>query len=303
MSSSLLTVGSVAFDSIETRAGKRNEILGGAATYISLCASMFAPVNLVGVIGDGDFPQEHIDMLTSKGINISGLEKAPGKTFRWSGKYADDFSSRTTLDTQLGVFEHFDPKIPAEYANPDILMLGNIDPGLQAKILDTVGDSSYVITDTMNLWIDIALEKLKAVIRRTDLLVINDEESAMLTGEMQVSAAADKILADGPGAVIIKRGEHGAYLFTKDTVFFAPAFPLKDVVDPTGAGDSFAGGLAGYLTQAESTNDEAIKKGMIYGSAAASHTCEDFGVENLKNLQRPAVDARFEQLRKLVSLK
>ncbi len=301
MTSPLLVVGSVAFDCIQTRAGKRDEILGGAATYISLAASPFTPVNLVGVVGENDFPDENVQLLTDHGVDVSGLERVEGKTFRWSGVYADDFSSRKTLDTQLGVFEFFDPKIPQDWARCPFLMLGNINPGLQLKVLDAVKGDCFVAMDTMNLWIDITPDELNEVIMRVDLLIINDEESFLLTGEPQVSVAAEKIMKNGPEALIIKRGEHGAWLFSRDTPFFAPAFPLREVVDPTGAGDSFAGGLMGYLARVGSSNTDAIKKGMIYGTATAAATCQGFGVEMTAKLTLDVVEEQYASLRKIVS--
>jgi sugar/nucleoside kinase (ribokinase family) len=302
MTSPLLIVGSIALDTIETRAGKREEILGGAATYISLAASHFCPVNMVAVVGYGDFKDEYVNTLVSRGVDVDGLEWADGRTFRWSGKYADDFSSRTTLDTQLGVFESFDPKIPEKYLSSKFAMLGNIHPALQRKVLDSLKEGTYVAADTMNLWIDTSLEELKKVISRVDLLTINDEEAAMLTGELQIAKAAKKLREMGPSAVIIKRGEHGAYLFTDETPFFAPAIPLPDVLDPTGAGDTFAGGLMGYLAGQGQATPANIKKGMVYGAALASTTVEGFGVETLVNKDRREIDARYESLRRLVSL-
>lgn len=301
MSEKLLVVGSVAFDSLKTRAGERNEILGGAATYIAISASHFANVNLVAVVGEGDFPEEHVNLLKSKGIDTEGLEFAEGKTFRWAGAYADDFSSRETLDTQLGVFEHFDPKIPDDYQGAKIVLLGNISPGVQLKVLDRLNEKAFVITDTMNLWMNIALDELKQVISKTDLLVINDEEAVQLSGEMQIRVAARKILEMGPDALIIKRGEHGAWLFNKDSMFFAPAIPLEEVVDPTGAGDSFVGGLAGYLAGEGETSISAIKKGMIFGTATASATCEGFGTENTAALTKDEILNRYSMLLNLVS--
>lgn len=302
MTSPLLVVGSVAFDTVETRAGKREEILGGAATYISLAASHFAPINLVGVVGEDDFPDEHVRLLTSHGVDTTGLMRAPGRTFRWSGVYADDFSSRTTIDTQLGVFAEFDPRIPPQYAGARYLLLGNINPGLQLKVLSAVGDDCFVAADTMNLWIDTTLDELRRVIARADLLVINDEESFMLTGERQIAAAAPRIIEMGPKFLIIKRGEHGAFLFTAETTFFAPAFPLGEVIDPTGAGDSFAAGLMGYLAGHDATDAAAIERGMVYGAAIASFTCEGFGVERIAAVDRDGIESRFAALCDLVSL-
>ncbi len=292
MTSSLIIVGSVALDTIETRAGKRDEILGGAATYISLCAGHFCPVNLVAVVGE-DFSQEHVDLLALRDVDVEGLEQAPGKTFRWSGIYADDFSSRTTLKTELGVFESFDPKIPPKYLSSRFALLGNIHPALQLKVLDALEEGTYVGADTMNLWIDNTPEELAKVIERVDMLIINDEEALMLTGERQVARAAKKLRDRGPSALIIKRGEHGAYLFTEGQPFFAPAMPLPDVIDPTGAGDTFAGGLMGYMAGCGDSSLNAIKKGMIYGAACASATVEGFGVEKLATLNRRDFDSRY----------
>jgi len=302
MSEKILVVGSVAFDDIETRAGKRVEILGGAATYISLAASGLSPVQLVAVVGEDDFPEEHVKLLSSHGVDMSGLERVPGRTFRWSGVYSNDFSTRTTLDTQLGVFASFDPKIPKSHAAANYVMLGNINPELQLAVLDSVEGAPFVTTDTMNLWIDIALDALKAVMRRTDLLVINDEEAFMLTGERQVVRAAERVRAMGPKSVIIKRGEHGAFLFHEEGTFFAPAFPLPEVVDPTGAGDSFAGGLLGYIASVGARDFISLKRGMLYGAAIASATCEAFGVERLAKLTQPEIVDRLTAIRALTAL-
>ncbi len=303
MSASLLVVGSVAFDTIETRAGKHQDVLGGAATFIALAASHFCPVNLVAVVGAKDFPAKHTELLASRGVDLEGLERAEGRTFRWSGVYADDFSSRRTLETQLGVFESFNPKVPKKYLKSRVVMLGNIHPALQLKVLDALGDGVFVIADTMNLWIDTTPDLVNQLIKRVNLLVINDEEAMMLTGERQIRVAAQKTLERGPQTLIIKRGEHGAYLFTKETIFFTPAIPLRDVVDPTGAGDSFAGGLAGYLVSRNDTSVTAMKTGMLYGTALASIAVGVFGPEQLARVDRSAIDGRVTQLRDLVSLK
>ena len=302
MTDSLLVVGSVAFDTIETRAGKRTEILGGAATFIALAASHFCPVNLVAVVGEHDFPEEHTRLLAARGVDLEGLERAPGRTFRWSGVYAEDFLSRRTLDTQLGVFESFDPKLPTPYLASRFLMLGNIHPALQLKVLEAMRGRAFVIADTMNLWIQTTPDVLWKLIERVDLLVINDEEACLLTGERQLVVAAERLRHRGPRALIIKRGEHGAYLFADKTTFFAPALPLREVVDPTGAGDTFAGGLAGYLASRKETSVEAMKTGMLYGAALASLKVEVFGPETLARVDRSTIDRRVEQLRTLVAL-
>ncbi len=301
MSASLTIVGSVALDTIETSAGKKEEVLGGAATYIAVAAQFFGPVNLVAVVGD-DFPQKHIDMLAAKGADLSGLKQVKGRTFRWSGKYAPDFSSRETLNTELGVFENFDPEIPASYKTCPFALLGNIHPELQLKVLDSLSKDTFVAADTMNLWIDISLNKLKEVISRVDLLVINDEEAYQLTEERQIAAAADKIRDGGPKYLIIKRGEHGAFLFSDEKPFFAPALPLYEVKDPTGAGDTFAGGLMGYLASVKDRSARAIKTGMVYGAAVASKTVEDFGADSLATVEKDSVEQRFQALRDLVSI-
>jgi sugar/nucleoside kinase (ribokinase family) len=301
MTTPLTIVGSVALDTIETRAGKQEEILGGAATYIAFAAGLFTPVNLVAVVGD-DFPGPYLDLLASRGVDLEGLKQVPGRTFRWAGRYADDFSSRETLSTELGVFERFDPEIPEAYKASRFALLGNIHPALQLKVLDAFGEQTFVAADTMNLWIDITLKELAEVIERVNLLVINDEEATMLTGEHQIRVAAKKILDSGPMYLIIKRGEHGAYLFTKDTMFFTPALPLDEVVDPTGAGDSFAGGLMGYLASLGNADAAAIKKGMVYGSAIASRAVEAFGADELAKLTRNMADERFETIQSLTKI-
>ena len=309
MSKSLLVAGSIAFDSLKTRAGERTDILGGAATYISIAAGYFSPVNLVAVVGKNDFPDNYADLLKKHGVNLDGLEYQAGKTFRWQGEYADDFSTRQTLGTELGVFENFDPKIPDNYKNPDILLLGNISPSVQLKVLERSKGTPFVITDTMNLWMDIALEDLKKIISKTDLLVINDEEAAILSGQPQIIKAARAILKTGPEYLIIKRGEHGAFLFkgnasvADNELFFAPAIPLEDVVDPTGAGDSFVGGLAGYLAHQNSEIDiTSIKKAMFYGTAIASATCEGFGTEQTSSILQDEIEQRVKMLKAIVKI-
>ncbi|HUT76468.1 MAG TPA: PfkB family carbohydrate kinase [Polyangia bacterium] len=302
MSAQLLVVGSVAFDDIETRAGKREEILGGAAVYIALSARHFCDVALVGVVGEGDFPDEHVSLLTARGVDVSGLARAPGRTFRWSGVYAADFSSRRTIRTELGVFERFDPEIPRAHRASRFLLLGNIHPALQLRVLDAMDEGCFVATDTMNLWIETTRAELVQVISRTDLLVINDEESLLLTGEPQIAVAAERILAMGPRCVVIKRGEHGAWLFDGGRPFFAPAMPLLEVVDPTGAGDSFAGGLLGHLAGAGSTGPADIRRGMVHGAAVASASVQGFGVERIAAIDRGWIDERFEELRRLVEI-
>lgn len=301
MTTPLTIVGSVALDTIETRAGKREDIVGGAATYIAIAAGFFGPVNLVAVVGD-DFPEEHLAMLRRCNVDLEGLAKEPGRTFRWSGKYADDFSSRETLSTELGVFETFDPRIPDSYRLSRFALLGNIHPALQLKVLDALREGTFVAADTMNLWIDITPHELNEVIRRVDLLIINDEEAEQLSGEHQIRVAAQRILARGPKLLIIKRGEHGAYLFSKERMFFAPALPLESVADPTGAGDSFAGGLMGFLAAADDAGFDLVKQGMVVGAAVASRAVEAFGADELAKFDRAEVDARVEAIKELMKI-
>lgn len=301
MSEKLLVVGSIALDDLQTSKEKKTDVLGGAATYISVAASRFVPVDLVGVVGD-DFPAKHVEMLEARRVDLEGVERAKGKTFRWSGVYAKDFSSRETLDTQLGVFETFNPKLPKAYRENRFVMLGNIHPGLQLRVLDELSGDAFVVADTMNLWIDTTPAELNELIARVDLLVLNDEESVMLTGEQSVIRAAAAIREMGPKMVVIKRGEHGAWLFSEEETFFAPALPLEEIVDPTGAGDSFAGGMMGYVAASGMADLDSIKKGMVYGAAVASHAVEGFGADYLAGFDRDDIEKRVERLQRLVRL-
>jgi sugar/nucleoside kinase (ribokinase family) len=299
---SLLVVGTVAFDAIETPFGKTDKIIGGAATYISLSASYFTKkINLVSVVGD-DFPQETIKMLQSKGVNSEGLQILKGqKTFFWSGKYHNDMNSRDTLVTELNVLADFDPTVPASFQGSEFLMLGNLTPVVQEKVLDQLKTRpKLVVLDTMNFWMDVALADLKRVLKKIDVLTINDEEARQLSGEYSLVKAAQKILAMGPKYLIIKKGEHGALLFDKDQVFFAPALPLEDVFDPTGAGDTFAGGFIGYLASTQDISFDNMKRAIIYGSAMASFCVEKFGTERLLSLTQKDVDERVQQFIELV---
>lgn len=294
---SLLTVGSVAFDAIETPFGKTDKIVGGAATYITLTASYFTKKNnIIGVVG-GDFPKEMIETLEKHGVNTEGLEIKPeGKTFFWSGKYHNDMNSRDTLDTQLNVFGDFDPVIPASYQDCTYLMLGNMVPALQMAVLDRLNNRpKFVMLDTMNLWMNIALEDLKAVIAKVDCLTVNDEEARMLSGDYSLRRAAKTIMAMGPKTLIIKKGEHGALLFQGDEVFFCPALPLEEVFDPTGAGDTFAGGFIGYLASTDDISFANMKRAIVYGSAMASFCVEKFGPERIIDLTQAEIDARVQE--------
>jgi len=299
--SKLVIVGTVAFDAIETPFGKTDKILGGAATFIGLAASQFnLDASIVSIVG-GDFPQEHLDLLTSKNIDISGIEIVKeGKTFYWKGKYHNDMNSRDTLVTELNVLEHFSPVVPKNYVNADVVMLGNLHPMVQMSVLDQMETKpKLAILDTMNFWMDCALEDLQKVIKRIDVITINDEEARQLTGEYSLVVAARKIHEMGPKYVVIKKGEHGALLFHDDYVFYAPALPLEEVFDPTGAGDTFAGGFAGYIAKTGDISFENMKNAVIYGSTLASFSVEKFGTERMENLSKQEVHKRLEQFKNL----
>lgn len=299
----LLAVGTVAFDAIETPFGKTDKILGGAATFIGLAASALdADVSLVSVIG-GDFPQKYLEMLTSKGINIDGIEIVKnGKTFFWSGKYHNDLNSRDTLVTELNVLADFDPKVPSHSANSEVLLLGNLDPVVQLSVLEKMKTKpKLVILDTMNFWMDIAWDNLMKVIAKTDVITINDEEARQLSGEYSLVKAAQKIHKMGPKFVIIKKGEHGALLFHEGKIFAIPALPLEEVFDPTGAGDTFAGGFAAYLTKKGDFGFESMKTAIIVGSAMASFTVEKFGTERIQNITKQELSERIMQFRELTT--
>lgn len=297
----LLIVGTVAFDAIESPFGKTDKILGGAGTYIGLSASFFDVQSaIVSVIGD-DFPQEYIDVLKNRNIDLSGLEVVKGgKTFFWSGRYHNDLNSRDTLDTQLNVLADFQPKVPESYKKADLLMLGNLHPSVQISVLDQMEvKPKLVVLDTMNFWMDCALPELLEVIKRIDVITINDEEARQLTGEYSLVKAAIKIQELGPKYVVIKKGEHGALLFHKEDVFFAPALPLEEVFDPTGAGDTFAGGFVGYLAQSENISFNNMKNAVIYASNLASFCVEKFGTERMEELTKEEVLKRLQQFRSL----
>lgn len=297
----LLIVGTVAFDAIETPFGKTDKILGGAATYIGLSASFFKVQSaIVSVVGD-DFPQEYLDMLTRRNIDISALEVVKGgKTFFWSGRYHNDLNSRDTLETQLNTLADFNPVVPQNYKNADVVLLGNLHPAIQISVLDQMEEEpKLVVLDTMNFWMDCALPQLLEVIKRVDVITINDEEARQLSGEYSLVKAAAKIQEMGPEFVVIKKGEHGALLFHGKKVFFAPALPLEEVFDPTGAGDTFAGGFAGYITQSENISFENMKNAIIYGSNMASFCVEEFGTQRMERLQKDEVLERLQQFKAL----
>lgn len=297
----LLIVGTVAFDAIETPFAKTDKILGGAATYIGLSASYYNLQSaIVSVVGD-DFPQEYLDLLTARNIDISGIEVVKGgKTFFWSGRYHNDLNSRDTLDTQLNVLADFQPKVPENFKNSDVVMLGNLHPLVQSSVLDQMETQpKLVVLDTMNFWMDCALPELLDVIKRVDVITINDEEARQLSGEYSLVKAAKKIHAMGPKYVVIKKGEHGALLFHDKEVFFAPALPLEEVFDPTGAGDTFAGGFAGFITQSENISFENMKNAIIHGSNLASFCVEKFGTERMIDLDKEEVLSRLKQFKSL----
>jgi len=298
----LLIVGTVAFDAIETPFGKTDKILGGAATYIGLSAANFGNVDcaIVSVIGE-DFPQAYLDMLSDKNINVSGIETVKGgKTFFWSGKYHNDMNSRDTLDTQLNVLENFNPIVPEAYKEADVVMLGNLHPFVQLSVLEQMTKKpKLVVLDTMNFWMDCALEELKQVIAKVDVITINDEEARQLSGEYSLVKAARVIATMGPKYVVIKKGEHGALLFHENDAFFAPALPLEEVFDPTGAGDTFAGGFTGHITNTGNISFENMKKAVIYGSNLASFCVEKFGTERMEKLSQQEVSSRLMQFKEL----
>ena len=300
--SSLLVVGSVGLDTVETRAGKRSEVLGGAASYFSVAASFLAPVRLTAVVGT-DFPVEHTRLLEEHHVDLAGMERVPGRTFRWSGVYAADFSTRTTLDTQLNVFQDFQPKLPAAWASSEYVFLANIDPVLQLSVLEQANrakEPKFVACDTMNFWISGERGALLKLLERVDMLLLNDEEARQLSGEASLPAAARASRELGPRAVVIKRGDAGALLFHEGGVFAAPAFPIENVVDPTGAGDSFGGGFMGWLAHENDASPATIRTAMIMGSVLASFCVEDFSLDRFKRLDLGQIRERFQAFADLV---
>ncbi|MCP3678279.1 MAG: sugar kinase [Deltaproteobacteria bacterium] len=295
---SILVVGSVAFDSVETPFGKADEVLGGSGTYFSTAASYFADINLVAVVGE-DFPDSHLDFMKERGINIDGLQKVEGKTFRWKGRYEYDLNQAHTLETHLNVFESFDPVIPDSYRDAEYVFLANIDPELQLKVVEQVRNPKLVACDTMNFWIEGKPDALKRLLNKTDIFVINEGEAREFTGESNLIKASRKILDYGPTTLIVKRGEYGALMFSGQTIFSAPAYPLEDIFDPTGAGDSFAGGFMGYLANTENLNEDGIRQAIILGSVMASFNVEDFSLNRLKNLTNEEIKERYGEFKRL----
>jgi len=300
---SLLVVGSVAFDGIETPFGKVEKTLGGAASYFALAASYFAPVRLVGIVGD-DFTAKDAAVFKGRKIDLAGLERAPGKTFFWAGKYSQNMNERTTLVTELNVFGDFKPVLPAAYLDSEFIFLGNIDPTLQRSVLQQVKRAPKIVgLDTMNYWIERTPAELKETLKHTQVLMINDDETRQLTGEHNLMRAAKQVFKLGPKTLVIKRGEHGALMVHKDFLFSVPAFPLEEVHDPTGAGDSFAGGFMGYLAGAGKINDRTLRNAMVYGSVLGSFCVEKFGVDRFRTLKRPEIVKRAKEFSKLTSFK
>ncbi|MCE1225830.1 MAG: PfkB family carbohydrate kinase [Geobacteraceae bacterium] len=298
----IVVVGTVAFDTVETPFGKGENVLGGSATYFSTSASFFSDVSLVAVVGE-DFPEEHVSFLKSREIDLQGLQRIPGKTFHWSGKYGYDLNEAQTLDTQLNVLLDFKPELPAAYRSTDVLFLANIDPELQLQVLDQVEKPRLTACDSMNFWISSKPEALKEVMRRVDIVVINEGEARMLTGEANLVKAARQMISQGCKRLVVKRGEYGVLMFTAETVFAAPAWPLEEVFDPTGAGDTFAGGFMGYLANTGDLSEEGIRQALVFGSVMASFNVEDFSLNRMKRLTYPEIEARYRSFKGLTSFR
>lgn len=300
---SLVVVGSMAFDAIETPFGKSDKIIGGAGTYIAWCASNFTqPIKQISVVG-GDFPQEELDALTARGVNLEGVQiKKDEKTFFWSGRYHLDMNSRDTLDTQLNVLENFQPVVPDSYQDCEFLMLGNLVPAVQRSVIEQLKNRpKLIVMDTMNFWMEIALEDLKVTLSMVDVLMVNDSEARQLSGEHSLVKAAAKIMEMGPKYLVVKKGEHGALLFHEKQIFFAPALPLEDVFDPTGAGDTFAGGFIGHLARTKDISFENMKTAIIVGSAMASYCVEKFGTQRLREISDADIESRLNEFVQLVN--
>ena len=296
----VLVVGSVALDSVETPFGKADDVLGGSATFFSAAASLLTPVQLVGVVGT-DYPIEKLEPLAARGVDLAGLERADGASFRWRGRYRHDLGAAETLETHLGVFSRFSPKIPDQFRDAPFVFLANIDPRLQLDVLKQVRRPKLVVCDTMNFWIQSRRPDLLELFGKVDMVTLNDGEARQLSEKPNLVQAARWIMDLGPRHVIIKKGEHGALMFSQDSVFFAPAYPLESVFDPTGAGDSFAGGFIGYLTHCGELNDANMRRAVIYGSALGSFAVEKFSIDRLMDLTRSEVDSRVRQLRELTT--
>ena len=298
---SILVVGSVAIDSVETPHGQANDVVGGAATYFALAASFFCPVRMVAAVGS-DFPAAAVDLLQGRGVDLTGLERREGTTLRWRGRYHEDMNVRDTLDLDLGVFADFNPKLPASYKDSQHIFLANIDPKLQSAVLDQLSGHKLVGCDTMNHWIMESRPALEQLLRRVGILVINDEEARMISGEHNVVRAARAILKMGPHTLLIKRGEYGVIQFAADSVFAVPAFPLEEVFDPTGAGDTFAGGFMGELARTGDHSQAGLRRAIVYGSVMASFVVEQFSYRRLVELDRDAIDRRYRQFVSLTDI-
>lgn len=298
--SHVLVVGSVALDSVETPFGRAEEVLGGSGTFFSASALHFAPVQLVGVVGS-DYPIDRLQALASRDVDLSGIEQTPGESFRWRGRYRHDLNAAETLETRLGVFSNFHPKIPASFRRAPFVFLANIDPRLQLDVLQQVDKPRLVACDTMNFWIESRRNELLELLKFVDVLLVNDSEARQLTEMANLVKAARWIQARGPSHVVIKKGEHGAYMFGPQTVFFAPAYPLEDVFDPTGAGDSFAGGFVGYMARTGHVDEAAMRRAVVYGSTMGSFAVERFSIERLMEIERVDIARRLEEFRKLVA--
>jgi sugar/nucleoside kinase (ribokinase family) len=298
----IVVVGTVAFDTVETPFGRGENVLGGSATYFSTSASFFTDLSLVAVVGD-DFPEEHLQFLRSREIDLKGLQKIPGKTFHWSGKYGYDLNEAQTLDTQLNVLLEFKPELPESYRDTEVLFLANIDPELQLQVLDQVKNPRLTACDSMNFWISSKPEALKEVIKRVDIVVIKEGEARMFTGEPNLVKAARQIIALGCKRLVVKRGEYGVLMFTADTVFAAPAWPLEEVFDPTGAGDTFAGGFMGYLANSGDFSEEGMRQALVFGSVMASFNVEDFSLNRMKRLSYPEIEGRYRSFKGLTSFR
>ncbi|RJP80917.1 MAG: sugar kinase [Candidatus Zixiibacteriota bacterium] len=295
---SVLVVGSAALDSVKTPLGEVTDALGGSAIFFSAAASFFAPVRLVAVVGN-DFPLQDLEFLKARGVDVRGLEVADGKTFRWSGVYHLDMNNRDTLSTELNVFESFKPKLPPEYRDTPFVFLANIHPELQLEVLNQVNNPRLVMLDTMNLWIDIELPALKKVLAKTDGVILNDQEARQLTGESNLILAARGVCKMGPKMVVVKKGEHGAFMISGDDFFAVPAYPLELLFDPTGAGDSFAGGLVGYIASCNEFTPAVMRRAMVCGSVVASFAVEKFSVDRLRDLTREEIESRYARFREI----
>lgn len=295
---SVLVVGSAALDTVETPHGKRDNALGGSAIFFSMAASYFTNVNMVAVVGD-DFPMNDIQFLNQRGVDLEGLTVESGKTFRWGGRYHLDMNFRDTLFTHLNVFETFNPQIPSAYSKSDYVFLANIQPELQLRVLDQVQNPKLVVLDTMNYWIELTLNDLKRVLQRIDILIINDSETMQLGESRNLLIAAENVRKMGPDTLVIKKGEHGAFLVNSNGYFFAPAYPLKNVIDPTGAGDTFAGGFVGYIAKTRKHDYETYRRAIVYGSVLASYCVEGFSIEKTRDITPDLIETRFQEFRQL----